>query len=576
MAYVQPNSTVQLFKGINLDNRYMHTIYFASEAAQNTWFTNKVTSALTFSNLMYRRYTSQAVKVEADATSLLGVTYMRFKNTRTGAKWFYAFVLNVDYVNENTAVVYYEIDVMQTWFMQGGSVRPCMVLREHVNDDTFGINLEEEPIGSDVYECDQLPYTLLDETGHLFENYALVVNTNENPVEKQLPILNNKLINGTCFYKFNESDYANEADYVDAVEQFLDVLIQNMNGNWEDGSKPIEVVDMFTFPEKFASYSILNNTHSISITHPTTLSGYTPKNKKLYSYPYSFLQLTTKNGEGCSLKWEYFSEMLVTRVDAIFTAYGSAIGGGTIQCYPIAYNGIANNIDAGLTLDNFPKNSFTYDAYQAWVASGGSIKLSDATKITNIRGVTATVSAVSSLVTDVSSGISDIATSASDEDIAGVVNGINKIVQGATKAIDTTLSVKEAKNKIKYAWKDAAYQPNIIVGKATPSLSVSKRSLDFYFQNVHVKVDELKRLDDFLSCYGYSCKRVKAPNLTGRQYWNFVQTQNAVIAGDMPSSSKEAIGRIFDGGITFWHNGDQVGNYRQSVSNDSIDNPIVT
>lgn len=576
MAYVQPNSVLQLFKGINLDNRYLHTIYFASESAQNTWFTSKVTSALTFNALMYRRYTSNAVKIEADATSLLGVTYMRFKNTRSGAKWFYAFVLNVDYVNENTAIVYYEIDVMQTWFMQGGSVRPCMVLREHVNDDTFGTNLEEEPIGSDVYECDQLPYTLLGETGHLFEDYALVINTNENPIEKQLPILNNKLINGTCFYKFNESDYANEADYVAAVEQFLDTLIQNMNGNWEDGTKPIEVVDMFTFPEKFASYSILNNTHSISITHPTTLSGYTPKNKKLYGYPYSYLQLTTKNGEGCSLKWEYFSEMLVTRLDAIFTAYGSAIGGGTIQCYPIAYNGIANNIDAGLTLDNFPKNPFTYDAYQAWVASGGSIKLSDATKITNLRGVTATVSAVSSLVTDVSNGVSDVATSASDEDILGVVNGINKIVQGATKAIDTTLSVKEAKNKIKYAWKDAAYQPNIVVGKATPSLSVSKRSLDFYFQNVHVKVDELKRLDDFLSCYGYSCKRVKAPNLTGRQYWNFVQTQNAVIAGDMPSSSKEAIGRIFDGGITFWHNGDQVGNYRQSVSNDSINNPIVT
>ena len=86
----------------------------------------------------------------------------------------------------------------------------------------------------------------------------------------------------------------------------------------------------------------------------------------------------------------------------------------------------------------------------------------------------------------------------------------------------------------------------------------------------------MKRLDDFLSCYGYAVNRVKQPNLTGRQYWNFVQTENAVIAGDMPASSKEAIGRIFDGGITFWHDGDQVGNYTQSVSQGSINNPIVT
>ena len=34
MAYVAPNSTLQLFKGINLDNRYLHTIYFANATAQ--------------------------------------------------------------------------------------------------------------------------------------------------------------------------------------------------------------------------------------------------------------------------------------------------------------------------------------------------------------------------------------------------------------------------------------------------------------------------------------------------------------------------------------------------------------
>ena len=58
-------------------------------------------------------------------------------------------------------------------------------------------------------------------------------------------------------------------------------------------------------------------------------------------------------------------------------------------------------------------------------------------------------------------------------------------------------------------------------------------------------------------------------------FWNFVQTQGAIIGGDMPATSKEAIGRIFDGGITFWHNGDQIGNYAQATSSGSIDNPIV-
>jgi hypothetical protein len=99
--------------------------------------------------------------------------------------------------------------------------------------------------------------------------------------------------------------------------------------------------------------------------------------------------------------------------------------------------------------------------------------------------------------------------------------------------------------------------------------------LNYYFYHVHVRDDEVKRIDDFLTVYGYAVNRVKRPNLTGRRYWNFVQTQNCEIGGDMPASSKEAIGRIFDGGITFWHDGSQIGNYQQSVSDGTVNNPIV-
>ena len=154
MAYIQPNSTIQFFKGINLDNRYMHTIYFASANAQNTWFTGKVNK--TISGHSYQRYTINQLKVKGDATEFLEYTYMRFMNDRSIDMWFYAFITGIDYINENTVLITYEIDVMQTWFIQKGTVRPCMVLREHVTDDTFGHNLEAEPIGSDVYDADEI------------------------------------------------------------------------------------------------------------------------------------------------------------------------------------------------------------------------------------------------------------------------------------------------------------------------------------------------------------------------------------------------------------------------------------
>lgn len=566
MAYVVPSGVIQLFRGINLDNRYMHTIYFASEAAQNTWFTSKV--AYTYSAQMYTRHNGNTIKLKVSNDTVADCTYLRFQNKPNGM-WYYAFINATNYINENVTEIIFEIDVMQTWFIQKGTIAPCMVLREHVNNDTFGVHLEEEPVGSEVYECDSVPYT--SEDGLLFNSYNLIINTSEEPDIND--IVNNRLVNGTKFYSLDASNDT-------AVYNEIHALIGLINGSWDSGDKPIEVIDMFTFPEKFSNTSINDNTHIIELSHPSSLSGYVPKNKKLYSYPFAFMQGTTMNGSACMYRWEYFDDIS----DISFRCYGNPIGGGQIHCYPTKYDGIINNIDAALVMNDFPKNPFAYDAYQAWVAAGGKTRLEYDSAITNVRGAMAILSSSSNAYMQELTGLNQVGHNAlalrgTDtsimDDISGMSRGVNRMIQGATSLVNTAVDVAEAKNKIAYQWKDAHYKPNIVVGTATPNLAVANRELNFHFYSVHVKTEELPRLDDFFSCFGYAIHKVKAPNLTGRQYFNFVQTEHAIINGNMPSSSKEAIGRIFDGGITFWHNGEQIGNYMQSVSNGSINNPII-
>ena len=576
MAYVQPNSIVQLFRGINLDNRYLHTIYFASESAQNTWFTGKVYK--TYQQISYTRYTRNSIKLKADTTEIMDCTYLRFKNDRSVDKWFYAFINSVEYVNENTCLITYEIDVMQTWFIQAGSLQPCYILRQHVTDDTFGINLEAEPVSSDVYDCDEITYVSSD--GALFGTYSLIVNTTEDPASGTASsVYNNGLYNGTKMYVVDATSEASLNNFSTALQIIL-------NGSWQGSIRPVEIVDMFTFPTQFSNLTVLTNTHSLTVTHPTTLDGYTPKNKKLYGYPFSYLQGSTKDGSGGLYRWEYFDGMLATTNSVTFTAYGNPIGGGSIVCYPARYNGVNENVDAKMVMNNFPKNPFNYDAYQAWVASGGSIRLEREETITNVRGVSALVKSASNAILGQGvGGVSQAGRSAygmeqnggaTASGIAGMTGGINQVIQGAFNYVDTAMNVLEAQNKIGYQWADAQYQPNQIIGSATPNTAVAQRMLDFYFFSVHVRKDEITRIDDFLSCFGYAINKVETPNLNGRQYWNFIQTQGAIVNGNMPASSKDAIARIFDGGITFWHNGDQIGNYKQSVSSGSINNPIRT
>lgn len=580
MAYIQPNSTIQFFKGINLDNRYMHTIYFASVNAQNAWFTGKVNK--TISGHTYQRYTINQLKVKGDATEFLEYTYMRFMNDRSVDMWFYAFITGVDYINENTVLITYEIDVMQTWFIQKGSVRPCMVLREHVTDDTFGHNLEAEPIGSDVYDADEILNNGAKIFGDAFDHYSLITQTTGTSGTDEHMV--HGLFTG-CVYEAYDADSQGDGNYI--YGQLLSKL-----GSWDLQQQQEVVIDLYTVPSFCAGANAGHLSSGSEIVIPNKYDNYTPKNKKLFMYPFSYLMLTTHAGDTAMYRWEYFDGTIGSPCQ--FEVDGTMIGGGEIRCYPRAYNGQEYNVDSGIVFNNFPKNCANYDAYQAWIAGGGSARLDNDRVVNSFKGVGGVFQSVAGLLGQLapSTRTVDTTETVSYTGYVGATpiasqsqrnyqsfgenspsyGGITGAVGGATSTVGSLI---EAKNNMQYSFNDAHFVPNTVVGKPSSCLPIAQRDFDIYFFHVHVRDDEVKRLDDFLSCYGYQVNKVKAPNLTGRQYWNFVMTKDCVIDGDMPASSKEAIARIFDTGITFWHNGDNIGNYAISVTDDTINNPIL-
>lgn len=575
MAYIQPNGVIQLFRGINIDNRYLHTIYFANTSAQSAWFSSRV--AYTFQNQSYTRYTRNQIKLKVDPTSVLDCTYLRFMNDRSVDKWFYAFINNVEYVNENTALITYEIDVMQTWFIQNGDILPCFVIREHVNDDTFGTQLEAEPVGSQEYDNDAIELTSGSVHTGYFNDYSLVIQSTGDPDDTLFTnhkFYNNGLFDGTRYIILpcnNESEAASKAS-----------VLLNMLGSWDKNQQMADVIDMYTFPTAFSDTDPARNMGNVNVVHPRNFDSYTPKNKKLFSYPYAFLWGTTMDGEDATYRWEYFDGD-ATQGNAIqFVIYGTPTAGGQIICYPKSYNGVVDNYDAKMVMDNFPKNAYNFDAYQAWIAAGGKTKLEADEKIMHARGITGEIAGASNVVSSVFDAIVSGASPTKAQKRAGMmgqaaagIGAVNSVVQSVAEFSNTTLDYVEAQNKVIYEWKDAQYKPNITKGKSSVGVNVAQHILDFYFFHCHVRADEAKRIDDFFSTYGYAINKVKKPNLTGRRYWNFVQTKGCAISGNIPASSKAAIANIFDGGITFWHNGDQVGNYQQQTSQGTIDNPII-
>lgn len=573
MAYAVPSGIIQLFRGINLDNRYMHTIYFASESAQNTWFSSKV--AYTFDNQYYTRHNDNVVRVKIACDTISNCTYLRFQN-RANTKWYYAFINAINYINENVTEIVFETDVMQTWFISEGTLLPCYIERQHAIADTFGINLESEPVGSDAYDLTEISVADVDTD---FASYQVVINTTAEP-SGDAGMLRDGIVVGTDF------------DYIGATASGMSILKNKMGtalGSWDKQQQTADIVDMFMFPTTF-TFGQPDSYHSTSynVYHNGRLSNYTPKNKKLFSYPYSSLYVTTNDGDNASYRWEYFEGDITTGISpAVFDVNATLTGGGFIEMHPHSYNGVLNNYDSKVVMNNFPKCSWNYDAYQAWIASGGQFKANYEAQMLQKKGAIAIakagLNAVSSTVGTAESLQNAIETVPTRGPRKGKVTNpqsyaINSALSGAGGILDveqTSLEYQEARAKVGFEFKDASYEPNIIVGQQVPNLAVGYKYLKFRFFNLHVRDDEAKRIDDFFSVYGYAVNKVETPNLHNRKHWNFIKTQNAQISGNMPASSKMAIANIFNGGIFFWKNGDNIGNFNVETSQGTIDNPIV-
>ena len=112
--YIQPQTNIKLLHNVPLDTTYDHTIYFESASAQTSYFSGLVKYNLT--NYSYQRVKKGVARVGVKSDNLYDCNYMMFQNSAFGTKWFYAFITSVEYVNNETSDVFFEMDVMQTWF----------------------------------------------------------------------------------------------------------------------------------------------------------------------------------------------------------------------------------------------------------------------------------------------------------------------------------------------------------------------------------------------------------------------------------------------------------------------------
>lgn len=165
------NSKIILCHNINLDRDYVNVLDYSENQMLELCNSNKVAELNTFS---FIRQSRNRIATSFDYSIVLKANYMAFQNPDYSNKWFFAFVDDVIWKGENNTEIVFTIDSWSTWFHET-TVKSCFVSREHVNDDTIGLNTVPENLDVGEVISDNL------QTVQMSSRIAVGVLTNYKP-----------------------------------------------------------------------------------------------------------------------------------------------------------------------------------------------------------------------------------------------------------------------------------------------------------------------------------------------------------------------------------------------------------
>lgn len=594
--YIAPNSTVYLLTGVPCDKSYVHTLYFENKNEQYTYFYGK--RVKTFTNVSYQRHSKNSIRLECLADDIYNVNYLMFQNTAYGNKWFYAFINNVEYINNVTTEITYTIDVMQTWYFDY-TLGACFVEREHTLTDVVGENTVPEPVdGGEPYiqaytdfmyprTTSQPLFSLvvyyIPTQGKYIESigtdYTFNVGTNEN----LRGTIYNGIYTGAISYAypmFLGADGVITLKWINALFKTLD----------EIGATIISVqqvpFQVWVDEQTGASPTIksINQPLSFSVGSGTTeyprTDIYTPKNKKCYTYPYSYMVITNNKGDERTLLWEQSASKSADGRQQIRIQISSAVSPTCeIGARPMNYMGKEVNYDEGVLLNDFPMPAWSENTFDRWWAVNKYQfmynTVTDAiTTLANfaggvaVGGATGAGMSVASASPALGVGQAVVPRSPAASIGAQTLGGMSGGSTGGVEISATPTSILPVvDNIVEYATRKRT--PNKGRGNMSSSgLPIVEGRIGFSMYSMGSKPEYIKMVDEYFSMFGYKICRLKIPNIKAaakselRPQWNYIKTTTCIIDNlNAPADVDEQLQSIYNSGITFWMNPNNVGKY---------------
>ena len=297
---ITPQTNIRLLKcPLNINNK--HQLTFTDKYAQETYF--KSLPYIEEDECSYQRK-ENIIRFPAHIDNIIEFNYVMYKNENYSDKWFYAYIINMEYKADNLTLITIGTDVWQTWQFDL-NFKQSFIEREHVakSDDTQYQNLEPEnveigePISVNVRNLEMLAP-------------CFVIAYNRNPYTDGIASRNvdtanlNGMPNGVYYFVCGATTLKTKLDEINNkglgqnVITIFSIPIGAVIGNVDEDNNEWTLqwlINRSVFGDWIWSFKA----NPIDINYPEYLSncfnGYIPKNNKLYHYPFHYLGFNPPN-----------------------------------------------------------------------------------------------------------------------------------------------------------------------------------------------------------------------------------------------------------------------------------------
>lgn len=358
--YIVPNTTIYILNNIPLNKSYEHTVYYPDRDAQAQAFMKYKKYTLT--DYSYQRSQLGTIRVALKYEQLIDCNYLMFKNTNFENKWFYAFITGIGYVSNDVTDVYYDLDVMQTWCYDYTFGKTFVERHHDAYDRLYGNTVPEGlELGSEYRLIQGKSYSYAQPLAWVI----IATTTVKDESAYQISGIITGVYSGLRVY------------YIEDIGELTRIIGKFINEGLEDA-----IVAFYQCPriDKYHMSDI--QTDEITFTQQMNLgNGYKPRNKKLFSYPYSFLEVYNTLGASVELKFDQFENIGASTVT--FKVEKVIFPQANVVITPKWYRGYLWDYEYSSVYGLFPTCAFAGDAFKVWWAQNKNSYLASMNAIGN-------------------------------------------------------------------------------------------------------------------------------------------------------------------------------------------------